>query len=60
MEVLVGEAPEEAEGDRMKNRDGREQIYGKAVREGKAHGQGGLDAKRTEAEAIARLTCSSP
>ena len=41
-------------------RDGREQIYGKAVRESKVHGQGGLDAKRTEAEAIVRLTCSSP
>lgn len=28
--------------------------------ESEAHRQGGLDAKRTEAEAIARLTCSSP
>lgn len=28
--------------------------------ESEAHRQGGLDARGTEAEAIARLTCSSP
>lgn len=47
-------------GGRMKNKErGREQIYGKGSG-GKwgTHRQGGLDAKRTEAEAIARLICS--